>query len=120
MLSNYMKESNLITVDYDGTLSLDGYTICKKALKYIPKIKALGINIVLWTCRCDERYDYAKSVVKSYNLPIEFIEEFEINNKPRKVCSLYNIDDRSVPGGKINWYKTYRYIKKEINKCKEK
>ena len=35
MLSNYMKESNLITVDYDGTLSLDGYTICKKALKYI-------------------------------------------------------------------------------------
>lgn len=122
MLSQYMKNSNVIAIDFDGTLTLDGKTLCKGAKKYIPKIKALGVDLILWTCRCDERYEYAENKIIEWNLPITFIENTipgTIPEQPRKITSIFTIDDRSVPGGKINWYKTYRYIKKEIKKIKE-
>lgn len=116
MLSQYMKDSNLVAVDFDNTLTLDGKTLCKKAKKYIPKIKALGVNLVLWTCRCDDRYEYAKQKIIEWGLPIQFVEDCVLD-KPRKISCIYTIDDRSVPGGKINWYKTYKFIKKELKEC---
>lgn len=116
MLSRYMKNSNLVAVDFDNTLTLDGKTLCKKAKKYIPKIKALGVTLVLWTCRCDNRYEYAKQKIIEWGLPIQFIEDC-VTDKPRKISCIYTIDDRSVPGGKINWYRTYKFIKKELKEC---
>lgn len=118
MLSQYMKNLNRVAVDFDGTLTIDGVTLCKGAKKYIVKIHNLGVNLILWTCRCDDRYDYAKQKIKEWSLPIDFIEDYELD-KPRKLHAIYTIDDRSVPGGKINWYRTYRYIKKEIKRIKE-
>lgn len=118
MLSQYMKDSNRVAVDFDGTLTVDGSTLCEGARKYIPKIHNLGVDLVLWTCRCDERYEYAKSKIQEWKLPIKFIEDCA-TDKPRKISALYTIDDRCIPGGKINWYKAYRYIKKEIKKLKE-
>lgn len=115
MLSKYMKVSNRVAVDFDGTLTIDGKTLCKGAKKYIPKIHKLGVNLVLWTCRCDERYDYAINKVKEWGLPINDMNWIE--DEPRKICALFTIDDRSVPGGKINWRKTYKFIKKELKEC---
>ena len=112
----------IIAIDFDGTLTLDGETLCKGAKKYIPKIKALGVDLILWTCRCDERYEYAENKIIEWDLPITFIENVipgSIPQEPRKITSIFTIDDRSVPGGKINWYKTHRYIKKEMKKIKE-
>lgn len=117
MLSKYMKSSNIVAVDFDGTLTLDSVRLCKGARKYIPKIHNLGVDLVLWTCRCDERYEYAKSKIRDWQLPIKFIEDC-VEDKPRKISCIYTIDDRSVPGGKINWYKTFKYIKHEIKKIR--
>lgn len=112
MLSKYMKVSNQVAVDFDGTLTLDGEHLDCKAYKYINKINSLGIKLVLWTCRCDARYIYAKNKVSEWGLPIQT----DLPEIPRKISCFYYIDDRSVPGGKINWYKTYKYIKKEYKK----
>ena len=49
MLSQYMKTSNIVAVDFDGTLTLDSVRLCKGARKYIPKIHNLGVDLVLWT-----------------------------------------------------------------------
>ena len=115
MLSKYMKDSKRVAIDFDGTLTIDGNTLCKGAKKYIPKISKLGVELVLWTCRCDERYDEAMNKIKYWGLPIRSMNDIE--DKPRKVCAIFTIDDRSVPGGKINWYKTYKFIKKELKEC---
>ena len=117
MLSQYMKSSNIVGVDFDGTICLNDSILCKKAEKYIHKIHNLGVDLILWTCRCDERYEYAKSKIIEWKLPIKFIEDC-VSDKPRKLCCIYTIDDRSVPGGKINWYKTFKYIKHEIKKIR--
>lgn len=111
MLLKSTWSSNIVGVDFDGTLSMDGNTLCKKAAKYIPKIHNLGVDLVLWTCRCDDRYEEAKSKILEWGLPIKFVEDC-VDNKPRKLFCIYTIDDRSVPGGKINWYKTFKYIRK--------
>jgi hypothetical protein len=117
MLSKYTKNLKIVGIDFDGTLTTDGKTLCKKAEKYTKKlVEELGLTLILWTCRCDERYDYAVKMIHKWDLPILTLEEASIETKPRKLCALFIVDDRSVPGGKINWYKTYRYIK---NKLKE-
>lgn len=116
-----MKASNAVAVDFDGTLTLDGVTLDKGAKKYIPRIKNLGVDLVLWTCRCDDRYAYAvEKVHQEWRLPISTVEGmrwFE-PEQPRKISCIYYIDDRAVPGGKVNWRRTYKFIKKEVRKMR--
>ena len=120
MLSPYMKDSNAVAVDFDGTLTLDGVNLDKGARKYIPRIKNLGVDLVLWTCRCEERYDYAKNKVRDWGLPIYTVEDMKLEQpqEPRKISCIYYIDDRAVPGGRINWRRTYRFIKNEVRKMR--
>ena len=120
MLSLYMKESNAVAVDFDGTLTLDGVSLDKGAKKYIPRIKNLGVDLVLWTCRCDERYTYAVNKIKDWGLPIYTIDDMKWYEpeEPRKISCIYYIDDRAVPGGKVNWRRTYKFIKKEVRKMR--
>lgn len=115
MLSKYMKNCREVAVDFDGTLTLDGETLDKRASKYINKLSKLGITFLLWTCRCEDRYDYAVDKVLEWGLPIQVT----LPEEPRKISCFYYIDDRSVPGGKIKWYRTYLYIKKEFKKLQK-
>lgn len=117
MLSSYMRESKQIAVDFDGTITKEDGSLDPVAAVYLHKIHKLGIKLTLWTCRCDERYEYAKSKIVEWGLPISFIEDDNV--KPRKLSAIYYIDDRSVPGGKVNWLSTFRYIKKELRKLTE-
>ena len=87
MLSQFMKNSNIVAIDFDGTLTTDGKTLDKGAKKYIPKIADLGVTLILWTCRCDQRYEFAKMKIKEWGLPIKFIED-HIPDKPRKICAI--------------------------------
>lgn len=118
MLSKYMKKSNIVAVDYDNTLTLDGLSVDKKALKYTNKIKDLGVNLTLWTCRKEERYEEAVRNIKVWGLPIKTFEELGIDTN-YKIDAIFYIDDRSIPGGKVNWRKTYKFIKKELKDYKE-
>lgn len=108
MLSPYTKDLNSVAVDFDGTIYFNG-RIDYKAVKYLKKISELGIDLVLWTARDEERYDKAYNICRSLGLDVKHPPE-----ATNKIHCLYYIDDRSVPGGKINWIATYRYIKKEV------
>lgn len=117
MLSNYMKESKRIAIDFDGTITNEDGSLNLQASRYIYKIHKLGIELVLWTCRSDERYEYAKQKILEWKLPVSFIKEEDLI--PRKISAIYYIDDRSVPGGKIKWHSTFRYIRKELKKIQK-
>ena len=108
MLSPYTKDLNSVAVDFDGTIYFDG-RIDYKAVKYLKKISELGVDLILWTARTDDRYEKAYNICHSLGLNVK---------NPDKNCDkihcIFYIDDRSVPGGRINWFATYHYIKKEV------
>ena len=110
MLSPYTKNLNSIAVDFDGTIYFNG-KIDYRAVKYLKKIANLGVDLVLWTSRTDERYNKAYTICHDLGIDVK-------DPKPEapdtKIHCIYYIDDRSVPGGKINWFRTYHYIKKEV------
>lgn len=115
MLSNYMIQSNQIAIDFDGTITNKDGSLNKRAAKYIRKINKLGVKLILWTCRKEERYEEAVQKIQSWELPIDIPENKENTGK---LSCIYSIDDRSVPGGKVPWLFTYLYIKNQVNLAK--
>lgn len=108
MLSPYTKDLNSIAVDFDGTIYFNG-RIDYKAVKYLKKIQSLGLDMYLWTSRVGERYNEAYNICHELGLNIKHAPE--VTNK---IHCIFYIDDRSIPGGKVNWFATYHYIKKEV------
>jgi hypothetical protein len=98
--------SNNIAVDYDGTITNEDGSVNELAVSYLQKISQLGYQLILWTARKDDRYKYALNHCLNVGLDIKEPSE------QGKITAFYYIDDRSVPGGKINWKKTYKYLKK--------
>ena len=108
MLSPYTKNLNSIAVDFDGTIYFDG-KIDYKAVKYLKKIQSLGLDLILWTSRSESRYDMAYNICHSLGLNVKHQQQVY-----GKINCIFYIDDRSVPGGKVNWFRTYHYIKREV------
>ena len=105
MSSPYTKNLNSVAVDYDGTITKSNGRINRKAVKYLKKIQSLGIQLILWTCRKDNRLNYAYKNCLRLGLNVQ------LPSATGKIDCLYYIDDRSVPNGKINWLRTYLCIK---------
>lgn len=85
----------VIAVDFDGTLCDDTYPqIGKpitKIIKLIQGLHARGDTIILYTCRTGERLEAAVAWCKSYNVPIDYVNE----NVPERTAK-YDADCRKI------------------------
>lgn len=85
----------ILAVDFDGTLVEDHYpaiglpnynmvTLCKSA-------QAIGVKVILWTCRNNDRLDEAVAFCKELGL------EFDaVNDNLEEVKALYGGNTRKV------------------------
>jgi hypothetical protein len=103
-------------IDFDGTIAYDAYpgigNIIPGAKETMLKIKELGGEIAIWTCRTHAAKENAKKFLDANNIPYDkFNEPFDANvneyggDHARKIFADVYIDDRSIhlEGKPVNW-----------------
>lgn len=93
-------------IDFDGTIAYDAYPnigeLIPGAKETMAKIRELGGQIVIWTCRTDEALENAIKFLADNGIEYDkFNESFDHNvnlygNDTRKVYADIYIDDRSL------------------------
>jgi hypothetical protein len=120
----------IIAVDFDDTVA---YTKFPKILgevedahKYLTKLKEDGHELILWTCRANERLSDTKawlvmngftmfnSINENTETWKERYPEFSEDTPSRKVFADVYIDDKQI-GGLPKWADIYDYINKIAN-----
>ena len=103
--------SDIIAVDFDGTLCKNEYPGIGKAndalLCYLHQEKKFGSKVILWTCRVGERLEEAVRWCKEHGLEFDAVNE----NLPeviafhggdsRKIYADYYIDDKTLLVGGV-------------------
>lgn len=98
--------SDIIAVDFDGTLCANEYPGIgapnEALLYYLRQEKRFGSRIILWTCRVGERLEEAVAWCKEQGLEFEAVNE----NLPevierhggdsRKIFADFYIDDKTL------------------------
>lgn len=117
-----IRDRNLIvTVDFDGCLTTTPYgddmILQDDAREALLEMKALGIELILWSCRHVESLERAKDFLEKEGL-LSVFSKFNENSdaissdfNPRKILADVYLDDRNV-GGWIGWEKALAYVKK--------
>jgi hypothetical protein len=103
-------------IDFDGTIACDAYPeigdLIPGAKETMEKIKELGGEIAIWTCRTHDAADNAKAFLEKHNIPYDkFNKPFDENvniyggDHSRKIFADCYIDDRSVQFGckPVDW-----------------
>ncbi len=114
-----MVRKKVIAIDFDGTIVHERYPDIGRpvegAVKSISRIKELGAEIVIWTCRTGPELEEAKLWLVSMGIPFDFVNEnttTELEHwgtDPRKVAADRYIDDRIV-GGFPGWESIMRHL----------
>ncbi|MBT5188196.1 MAG: hypothetical protein HOM01_15415 [Kordiimonadaceae bacterium] len=114
-----MDRKKVIAIDFDGTIVHESYPeigeAIEGAVESIRRIKELGAEIVIWTCRTNEQLGDARHWLVSMGIPFDFINEnttTELEHwgtDPRKVAADRYIDDRII-GGFPGWEKVMRHL----------
>lgn len=113
----------LFCIDFDGTIAYDAWPgvgeLIPGAKETMLKIKELGGEIAIWTCRTDEHAQNAKDFLDKNGIPYDyfnkpFAEHVNIygGDNSRKIFSDVYIDDRCIlwEGGPVNWEKVQNLI----------
>lgn len=103
-------------IDFDGTIAYDAYPNIGKlipgAKETMAKIKELGGEIVIWTCRTHQAKEDAKKFLDDNGIIYDkFNEPFDANvneyggDHARKIFADVYIDDRSIhlEGKPVDW-----------------
>lgn len=105
-------------IDFDGTIAYDSYPnigeLIPGAKETILKIKELGGEIAIWTCRSGESAINAKNFLIENNIPFDYFNKpfkhymdlyGEGKDNTRKIYGDIYIDDKSLHfGGKaVDW-----------------
>lgn len=113
----------IICCDFDGTIVEHEYPDIGKplplAFEVLKELKALGVHLILWTCREDQRrrnylteaVEFCRANGVEFDAVNETIVEKDFRDGPlrRKPYAHYYIDD-AVPGGFIGWEAIRRYL----------
>ena len=94
-----------IAIDFDGTIVGDDYPDIKELKPYVKrvinKIKEIGGEIIIWTCRCGKQLDECIKFLEANNIPYDAINENhkdlkrKFNNDTRKIGADIYIDDKA-------------------------
>lgn len=103
-------------IDFDGTIAYDAYPNVGKlipgAKETMQKIKELGGEIAIWTCRTDQWAQDAKDFLDKNEIPYDYFNkpfDHHVNiyggDNSRKIYADCYIDDRSVQFGcePVDW-----------------
>ena len=108
----------VVAIDLDGTLTKkdnfpsNDYEFNFTAIKWVKKIQALGVIIILWTCGNGYILEEKIKQLKEQDLIFDYINDYKnIRGTSRKINADIYIDDRANDG-KIKWRKIYKKIKK--------
>lgn len=111
----------ILAIDFDGTLCVNRYPEIgepnEEMITALKTFKSYGDELILWTCRKDERLKEAVEWCKERGLIFDAINENlpriieEFGGDTRKVFADYYIDDSNMYSNLSN--KTYLYFKKE-------
>mgnify|MGYP003580060400 CR=1 FL=1 len=110
-------------IDFDGTIAYDDYPNVgnlNPGAKYVmKKIKELGGEIAIWTCRTDKAMQDAKDFLDKNNIPYDYFNSpfpHNVNeyggDHSRKIFADVYIDDRAFPfcGKPIDWMEVQEMI----------
>lgn len=114
-------------IDFDGTIAYDAYPeiggLIPGAKETMTKIKELGGEILLWTCRTHQAAIDAVNFLNMHNIPYDkFNKPFDENiniyggDHSRKVFADVYIDDRCIlwkEKGYVDWYSIQHLIFEE-------
>lgn len=108
----------VVAVDLDGTLTKTdnfpdlSYEFNFHAIKWIKKIKSLGIILILWTCGNEQILNKKIKELNDFGIQFDYINNYSnIRGQTRKINADFYIDDRANDG-KIRWRLIYKKIKK--------
>jgi ribonucleotide monophosphatase NagD (HAD superfamily) len=106
-----------VAVDFDGTIAYDEYPgigdLIPGAKETMQRIKELGGEIAIWTCRTGEAASNAENFLIDNNIPYDYFNKpFSHNvneyggDYSRKIFASIYIDDRCVlwNGNPVNWF----------------
>lgn len=115
-------------IDFDGTIAYDAYPnvgeLIPGAKETMLKIKELGGEIAIWTCRTDQWAQDAKDFLDKNDIPYDYFNQpfdHHVNiyggDNSRKIYADCYIDDRSVQFGcqPVDW----EFVKDTIFKYEE-
>lgn len=113
-------------IDFDGTIAYDAYpeigSLIPGAKETMAKIRELGGQIAIWTCRTHQAREDAKEFLKTNGIKYDkFNEPFDENvnqyggDHARKIFADVYIDDRAFPfcGKPIDWMEVQEMIFEE-------
>lgn len=113
-----MKEF-IVAVDFDGTVVEEAYpqigNLLPGARQALENFKSLGMTIIIWTCRCDNREQEAIDYLLKHKVPFDYINQNDprrnefYNSDSRKISADQYIDDRN-PGGFPGWEITEKLV----------
>ncbi len=96
----------IVAVDFDGVLCRDEFPNIGMPIygmiTFVKHIRAMGVEVILWTCRVGERLEEALKWCEAHGLEFDAINDNAPSNQcqygtnPRKVYADFYIDDRAV------------------------
>ena len=121
------ENSQLIAVDFDGTIVEDAYPRIGKtrifAFETMKRLQEDGHRLILWTYRSgkslQEAVDFCKdNGITFYAVNSSFPNETLEDNRSRKIAADIFIDDRNI-GGILPWGEVYQILTNETADIKK-
>lgn len=114
----------IIALDYDGTITHDDAWPAPGVLKpgakeVINRLYDEGHSIIIWTCRCGEALQVARSYLEAEGIKFHHCNEhlphvLELyGNDTRKILADVYIDDKNLGGLPDTWEEIYQLLKQK-------
>lgn len=107
-----MRDTNIIAVDFDGTLCANKWPLIGDPnqdlidilIDILIDLRKNGVKVILWTCRTGDELSQAVEWCKSFGLEFDAINENlpeiveSFGQESRKIYADLYIDDRAADG----------------------
>lgn len=110
----------VVAIDFDNTITQNSTyeqtgTLNQEAAVAIRKLKELGCVLVLWTCREGKDLEEAISLIKKWELPFDYVNEYPPRGSSKKVNVDFYIDDKSWIRA-LDWGRIVQYLSQKVSK----